>query len=182
MRKKRKSRLPAPKPGEPRKCKGCPDLYIPGVGGAFKDHCARCQKRLSRKQPLGPRARLPPGQRKPRVKATLHEDMAKALDAKTLKAAKVKNAGDYLVQSGARRLGRPEWEPVSLKKKVELKDGEVETHLKVSVHPDMVAALDAEKLAAFGVTTIGEFLVQSAARRLGRPAWEPTPSKIRRAS
>lgn len=51
--------------------------------------------------------------------------------------------------------------------------GKAKQRLRPFVHPDMLAALTPELLAAYRVKTQAEFLVLAAARLLGRPEWEP---------
>lgn len=114
-----KKKATAPAPGEPRPCKACKEPFTPGVGGAYGEHCNRCNRAMARGETPGPRLRQPRGQAKVRVKAYVHPDMAAALTPEQLDAYAVKNLGDFLVQSAARRLRQKKWEPVQPKKRGE---------------------------------------------------------------
>lgn len=116
MKTPRKPKARTYAPGQPRPCKGCKEPFTPGEAGGYGDHCNRCNKARGRGEKPGPRQRQPPGRAKVVTKTRVHPDMVAALMPDVLASYGVKNLGDFLVQSGARRLRRKEWEPRKVKK------------------------------------------------------------------
>lgn len=107
---------PTAKPGEPRQCRTCPDLFTPGKAGGYGEQCGRCHAAERDGRTPGPRIRQPRGEPRVPVKGRVRPELKKLITPAALAGWRVRSEGELVELALARLFGREDLEPTRLSK------------------------------------------------------------------